>query len=192
MSTLSADTLAIELERRGAILTGHFRLTSGRHSSRFIQKFRILEDPAIVEEVARAIAEQLAPYTIDVVVSAAVGGIILGYECARQLETLGIFVEKEEGVPKLRRGFTIEPGDRVLVVEDVVTTGLSVREVMDVVREHGGQVAAAAVIVRRAQVDFGVPTIALLDLPIESYTAEECPQCRAGEALTEPGSRFLR
>jgi orotate phosphoribosyltransferase len=191
-SVLTPEALTIELERRGAILTGHFRLSSGRHSNRFIQKFRILEDPMLVDQVATALVEQLEPYAIDVVVSAAVGGIILGYECARQLDTLGIFVEKEDGVPKLRRGFALEPGDRALVVEDVVTTGLSVREVMDVVRGHGAEVAAVGVIVRRAEIDFGVPTIALLDLPIESFAPEECPQCRAGEAITEPGSRFLR
>lgn len=191
-SVLTPEALTIELERRGAILTGHFRLSSGRHSNRFVQKFRILEDPTLVDQVAMALVERLEPYAIDVVVSAAVGGIILGYECARQLDTLGIFVEKEDGVPKLRRGFTLESSDRALVVEDVVTTGLSVREVMDVVRQHGAEVAAVGVIVRRAAIDFGVPTIALLDLPMDSYAPEECPQCRAGEAITEPGSRFLR
>jgi orotate phosphoribosyltransferase len=192
MPALTADELLVELEQRGAILNGHFRLTSGRHSNRFVQKFRVLEDPRLVEAVAEAIVEQLDPDEIDVVVSAAVGGIVLGYECARQLGTLGIFVEKEDGKPKLRRGFALEPADRVLVVEDVVTTGLSVREVMEVVRRHGAEVVAVAVIVRRAEIDFGVPTVALLDLPIESYAPEECPQCRAGEAITEPGSRFLR
>lgn len=189
---LTADELMVEMEQRGAILNGHFRLSSGRHSNRFVQKFRILEDPKLVDAVAASIVEQLDPEAIDIVVSAAVGGIILGYECARQLDTLGIFVEKEDGKPKLRRGFVLEEADRALVVEDVVTTGLSVREVMDVVRQHGAEVAAVAAIVRRAEVDFGVPTVALLDLPIESYAPEECPQCRAGEAITEPGSRFLR
>lgn len=192
MAALTADELLVELEQRGAILNGHFRLTSGRHSNRFVQKFRVLEDPRLVEAVAEAIVEQLDPDEIDVVVSAAVGGIVLGYECARQLGTLGIFVEKEDGKAKLRRGFALDEGDRVLVVEDVVTTGLSVREVMEVVRQHGAEVVGVAVIVRRAEIDFGVPTVALLDLPIDSYAPEECPQCRAGAAITEPGSRFLR
>ena len=192
MPSLTADELLVEMEQRGAILNGHFRLSSGRHSNRFVQKFRILEDPRLVEAVAEAIVEQLDPDEIDVVVSAAIGGIVLGYECARQLGTLGIFVEKEEGKPKLRRGFVLEATDRALVVEDVVTTGLSVREVMEVVRQHGAEVSAVAAIVQRAEVDFGVPTVALLDLPIESYAPEDCPQCRAGEAITEPGSRFLR
>ena len=191
MTVLSAEALLVELERRGAILSGHFRLSSGRHSNRFVQKFRILEDPTLVEQVALALVGQLPAGDVDVVVSAAVGGIILGYECARQLNTLGIFVEKEEGTPKLRRGFVLERGDRALVVEDVVTTGLSVREVMGIVRDHGAAVAAVGAIVRRSEVDFGVPTVALLDLPMESYAPEDCPQCRNGEALTEPGSRFL-
>lgn len=189
--SLRGEALLVKLERRGALLSGHFRLSSGRHSSRFVQKFRILEDPAVVEQVAAAIVASAEPYAPDLVVSAAVGGIVLGYECARQLGTLGIFVEKEGGVPRLRRGFHIAEGDRVLVVEDVVTTGLSVREVMDVVVAAGGIVAAVGVIVQRAEIDFGVPTIALLDLPTESYDPAECPQCRAGDAITEPGSRFL-
>jgi orotate phosphoribosyltransferase len=126
-----------------------------------------------------------------VVVSAAVGGIVLGYETARQLGTFGIFVEKEAGVPTLRRGFALGPEDRAFVVEDVVTTGGSVREVFEVVRATGARVAGVGAIVRRAPVDFGVPTVALLDMPIESYEPETCPQCAAGEPLTEPGSRYL-
>ena len=181
-----------ELERRGAILGGHFRLSSGRHSGAFVQKFRILEDPAFLDRVAGALLAQIGPIEVAAVVSAAVGGIVLGYECARQLGTRGIFVEKEAGVAKLRRGFVIDPGDRVLVVEDVITTGLSVREVIDVVHAHGGEVAAVGVIVQRAPAEFGVPAVALLDLPIASFDPDDCPQCRAGEPLTEPGSRFLR
>jgi orotate phosphoribosyltransferase len=107
------------------------------------------------------------------------------------LGSLAIFVEKEHGRPLLRRGFALTPADRVLVVEDVVTTGMSVREIFAVVEAHGASVVAVGVIVRRAPVDFGVPTRALLDLPIESYAASECPMCAAGTTLTEPGSRFL-
>lgn len=190
----SADELLTALLERGAILDGHFKLSSGRHSARFVQKFRILEDPKLVNDVVAAMLGQLprvAPVAATVVASAAVGGIVLGYECARQLGTLGIFVEKENGVPVLRRGFSLRPGDRVLVVEDVVTTGLSVREILDIVRASGATIAAVAIVVRRAQIEFGVPTIALLDLPIESYDPAACPQCAAGMAITEPGSRFL-
>ena len=191
MSGATATDLLRELEARGAILNGHFRLSSGRHSNLFVQKFRILEDPPLVERVARALAESARPLAPTVVVSAAVGGIVLGYETARQLGTLGIFVEKEAGAPALRRGFALGPDDRAYVVEDVVTTGGSVREVIDVVRARGAEVAGVGVIVRRAPADFGVPATALLDLPIDSHDPSACPQCAAGEPITEPGSRVL-
>jgi orotate phosphoribosyltransferase len=179
-----------ELRARGALLEGHFRLSSGRHSDRFVQKFRILEDPRLVEPLARDLATRLAPYEPTVVVSAAVGGIVLGYETARQLGTKAIFVEKEAGVPTLRRGFRIAPEDRVLVVEDVVTTGGSVREVLDVVRAAGGCVVAVGALVRRAPVEFGVPTVVLLELPIASFDPADCPLCASGVPIVEPGSRF--
>ncbi|MDQ6944534.1 MAG: orotate phosphoribosyltransferase [Candidatus Eremiobacteraeota bacterium] len=191
MSSATASDLLRELEARGAISSGHFRLSSGRHSNRFVQKFRILEDPPLVERVAAALAAYARALAPTVVVSAAVGGIVLGYETARLLGTLAIFVEKENGVPALRRGFALGAGDRAFVVEDVVTTGGSVREVLDVVRARGADVAGVGVIVSRAHADFGVPTTALLDLPIESFDPPSCPQCAAGEPITEPGSRFL-
>lgn len=188
---MTGATIDLEklLGERGALLEGHFKLSSGRHSDRFIQKFRILEDPELVEPVAMAIAEAFADASPTVVVSAAVGGIVLGYEVARQLGTKAIFVEKEAGVPVLRRSFALGPGDRALVVEDVVTTGLSVQEVMSVVREHGAEVAGVAIIVMRGKADFGVRTHALLDLPIVSYDPADCPQCKAGDPITDPGSR---
>ncbi len=185
--------LAQTLVDRGALLEGHFRLSSGRHSGRFVQKFRILEDPALVESVARTLAERTKEFAPTVVVSAAVGGIVLGYEVARQLGRgiKAIFVEKEDGVPTLRRGFALAPQERPLVVEDVVTTGGSVREVLAVLRARGADPVAVGAIVRRQPSDFGVPTIALLDLPVESFEPSACPQCANGEPLTEPGSRFL-
>lgn len=188
---MSPDALAELLAARGALLDGHFRLSSGRHSDRFIQKFRVLEDPVTVERIARALAERAKEYEPTVVVSAAVGGIVLGYETARQLGTKAIFIEKDNGVPALRRGFALGPGDRAFVVEDVVTTGGSVREVLDVIAARGATTVAAGVVVRRQPVDFGVPTIALLDLRIASYDPAECPQCASGKPLIEPGSRFL-
>lgn len=178
-----------ELKERGALLDGHFRLSSGRHSNRFIQKFRILEDPKIVEAVARQIADAFRAEHPTIVVSAAVGGIILGYEVARALGTKAIFVEKQDGVPVLRRNFELTRSDRVLVVEDVVTTGGSVKEVLDVVRSSGAAIVGVGVIVRRGEADFGVPTHALLDMPIVSYEPAECPQCAAAEPITDPGSR---
>ena len=188
---MRAEPLAASLEERGALLDGHFRLSSGRHSDRFIQKFRILEDPATVSAIAAEFVRQAAPFEPTVVVSAAVGGIVLGYEVARQLGTKAIFVEKENGVPALRRGFALGPGDRAFVVEDVVTTGGSVREVLEVVRARGAQTVAVGVIVRRQPIEFGPPAIVLLELPVVSYDPADCPQCMEGEPLTEPGSRFL-
>ena len=183
------------LVERGALLEGHFRLSSGRHSDRFVQKFRILEDPSLLEPVARALAERFRTLSPSVVVSAAVGGILLGYEVARQLGLKAIFVEKENGVPVLRRGFTLSPNDRALVVEDVVTTGFSVREVLDVVRRHGATLVGIGAVVMRGEVPMAfdtedeVPTFALLELPMRSYGEDECPQCRAGVPLSDPGSR---
>jgi orotate phosphoribosyltransferase len=177
------------LMQRGALLEGHFRLSSGRHSDRFVQKFRILEDPALLEPVSQMIAARFRDADPTVVVGAAVGGILLAYEVARQLGTKAIFVEKDNGVPVLRRGFALSAADRVLVVEDVVTTGLSVREVIGVVQHRGAHVIGVGVVVARSQQDFGVPAHALLHLPLTSYDAAECPQCRAGETVTDPGSR---
>jgi orotate phosphoribosyltransferase len=185
--------LRAALAERGALLDGHFRLSSGRHSDRFVQKFRILEDPQIVERIAATLADRAKPFAPTVVVSAAVGGIVLGYETARQLGAgfKAIFVEKENGVAALRRGFALGPGDRAFVVEDVVTTGGSVREVLEVVRARGAETVAVGAIVRRQPSDFGVPTLPLLDLPVVSYEPSACPQCARGEAIVEPGSRFL-
>ncbi len=190
MST--ALEIQAELERRGALLEGHFKLSSGRHSNRFVQKFRILEDPTIVEPVARAIADAFRAERPTVVVSAAVGGIVLGYETARALGVKAIFVEKEDGIATLRRNFSLGAADRALIVEDVVTTGASVREVIGVVRDAGAVPIGVGAIVRRGDADFGVRTHVLLDMPIRSWLADECPQCRAGEPIADPGSRRAR
>jgi orotate phosphoribosyltransferase len=185
---LSLD-LEHELTRRGALLDGHFRLSSGRHSNRFVQKFRVLEDPKLLEAVAREIAGYFASTEPTIVVSAAIGGILLGYEVARALGVKGIFVEKRDGVPTLRRGFSLTPRDRALIVEDVVTTGGSVREVVDVVRAAGAQIAGIGAIVLRGAAEFDGPFAALLEVPIVSYDAADCPQCKAGEPIDDPGSR---
>ncbi|MFY9720250.1 MAG: orotate phosphoribosyltransferase [Candidatus Cybelea sp.] len=187
--------LPAELARRGALLEGHFRLSSGRHSDRFVQKFRVLEDPVLLERVAQLLAVHFADAKPTIVVGAAVGGILLAYEVARQLGTKAIFVEKENGVPTLRRGFTLGSSDRALVVEDVVTTGLSVCEVIDVVEARHARVIGVGVIVARTPIvlrqgqDDKIPALAVLQLPIVSYDAAECPLCRDGLPITDPGSR---
>lgn len=190
MTSLATELLA-QLRERGGLLEGHFRLSSGRHSDRFIQKFRLLEDPALVTLAVTALHEQLGALSPTVVVSAAVGGIVLGFEMARQMGVRSIFVEKEAGIPALRRGFSVSAQDRVLVVEDVVTTGGSVREVLALMHERGASVEAIGVIVQRASIDFHIPTFALLDLPTESYDPQHCPQCAQGRPLEDPGSRRL-
>ena len=188
MSATAADLEAL-LAQRGALLEGHFRLSSGRHSDRFVQKFRLLEDPALVQAVAEAIAARFREERATVVAGAAVGGIVLAYEVAKQLGTRFVFVEKENGAPVLRRGFTVDSNDRVLIVEDVVTTGLSVREVLGVVRASGADVIGAGVVIARAAIDLDVPVEALLEMPLQSHEASECPQCRDGVPITDPGSR---
>lgn len=146
----------------------------------------------MLEPIAAELAARIGGLRPTVVVSAAVGGIVLGYEVARQLGLKAIFVEKESGVPTLRRGFILSAADRALVVEDVVTTGNSVREVIEVVRARGAEVTAVGIIIRRATVDFGVPAFSLLEYPVDSYEPSSCPQCASGEPLIEPGSRFLQ
>ncbi len=197
--SVSGLDLRNALTQRGALLEGHFRLSSGRHSDRFVQKFRILEDPELLESVARAIADRFRSLGPTVVVGSAVGGILLAYEVARQLGTKSIFVEKENGLPTLRRGFTLSPQDRALLVEDVLTTGLSMRETIGVVRDAGAQIVGLGVIIargdvtlRQAQGDTNaakIPTYVLLDLPLRSYDESECPQCGLGEPISDPGSR---
>ncbi len=184
-----AQSLELALVERGALESGHFRLSSGRHSDRFVQKFRLLEDPRLVELAAAPIAGAFGPAAPTLVVSAAVGGIILGYEVARQLGTKAIFVEKTGGVPALRRNFQLRRNDRVVIVEDVVTTGGSVREVVDVVRQRGAEILGVGIIVRRGDVDFDLPTTALLDIPMESFAPQQCPLCAVGVPLIDPGSR---
>ncbi|MGI6469486.1 MAG: orotate phosphoribosyltransferase [Syntrophomonadaceae bacterium] len=176
----------------GALLEGHFRLTSGRHSNQYMQCAQVLKYPAFTEELARHLAEVFKDDGVEVVIGPAMGGIVVAYEVARQLGVTGMFTERENGQMALRRGFSIEPGQRVLVVEDVVTTGGSVKEVMEVVEQLGGQVAGVGVLVDRSNgaVDFGVKQAAVLSLDINSWEAEACPLCREGKLpLVKPGSR---
>ncbi|CFX75524.1 Orotate phosphoribosyltransferase [Syntrophomonas zehnderi OL-4] len=189
---LSQDQAIKIFTDSGALLKGHFKLTSGRHSNRYMQCAQVLQYPDYTEQLAQHLAERFRDEKIDYVVGPAMGGIIVSYEVARQLKVPGIFCERQDGKMCLRRGFTIKEGDRVLVVEDVVTTGGSVVEVMDVVREYGGVVVGVGVLVDRSggKVNFGVPWEAVLTMDIESWEPDQCPLCQSGQGeAIKPGSR---
>ena len=186
---MKPDEVRALLERRGAMQSGHFVLSSGLHSDRFIQKFRIFEDPPTAEAVGAALADMLRPSKPEVVVTAAVGGIIPGFVVAKALGVRTIFVEKVDGKATLRRGFSLAPGERVAIVEDVMTTGKSVGEAVDVVRGAGADVVAIGAVVKRGRVELPLPVIALLDLPLADYPPDSCPLCAAGVPKTDPGSR---
>ncbi|MCI8459135.1 MAG: orotate phosphoribosyltransferase [Clostridia bacterium] len=181
--------------KTGGILKGHFLLTSGRHSDTYMQCAKLFVHPEESAYLCAALAEQLREFKADAVVSPAVGGIIMGYEVARQLGVIDLFAEREGGEMTLRRGFALDKGMRVIVVEDVVTTGGSVKEVIELCRKAGADVVAVASVVDRSggQVDFGVPYRALLSMEVKSYEADECPLCREGKLpAVKPGSRGLK
>lgn len=181
-------------KRAGALMEGHFLLTSGRHSNQYMQCAQVLQYPQETELLARHLAEAFKDDQVGLVVGPAMGGIIVAYEVARQLGVHGIFTERQDGQMCLRRGFVIKPGQRVLVVEDVITTGGSVREVIEVVQNAGAQVVGVGVLVDRSsgKADFGVKTKAVLSLDIESWEAEKCPLCAEGKLpVIKPGIRSL-
>ena len=186
---------AIDLfKRSSALLEGHFRLTSGKHSNQYMQCAQVLQYPEETEKLARHIAEAFQDDRVELVVGPAMGGIIVAYEVARQLKIPAIFTERQDGEMCLRRGFAIQPGQRVLVVEDVVTTGGSVQEVIQVVGAAGGEVVGVGVLVDRSggQIDFGTKTQAGLYLDILSWEAEQCPLCAEGKLpVIKPGSRSV-
>ena len=178
----------------GALLTGHFLLSSGLHSERYLQSALVLQQPDIATRLCAALAEHFKDSTIQAVIAPALGGVFVSHETARALGVRALFAERVNGELTLRRGFTIKPGERILVVEDVITTGKSTRETIEVVKKAGGVVVAAASLVDRSggKATFGVPYKALATLEVPSYTAEECPLCKAGGAPIKPGSRGLK
>ncbi len=190
---MTEQELLTMYEDAGALLTGHFVLSSGRHSPRYLQSARVLMHPEHAEALGRALAEEARDLDVAMVVSPALGGLIIGHEVARALGKTMIFTERKEGEMQLRRGFTIPEGAPVLVVEDVITTGGSVRECMDVVRAHGGRPVRVLALVDRApsaEGRFDVPHRTLLQLDVPSYAPEECPLCREGALPpVKPGSR---
>jgi orotate phosphoribosyltransferase len=184
---------ALELYRRtGAYLEGHFRLSSGLHSPGYMQSALVLQRPVDAAELGGGIAALAKNVEPTVVLSPALGGLIIGHEVARALGVRAIFAERAGGPAlTLRRGFTLAPTDRVLVVEDVFTTGKSTRETIDVARETGAQVVGAAAIVDRSggTIDFGVPSFALVRLEVPVWDPENCPLCAEGIPVVKPGSR---
>lgn len=190
--TITEPGVLEALKDAGAILHGHFQLTSGRHSDTYVQCARILEDPALTTRLAEAMAASVADRGIDLVASPAVGGIIIGFAVAQALGVKFIFAERQEGTMTFRRSFTVQPGQRVLVVEDVVTTGGSVAEVVDLVRASGGEVVAVTSIIDRGGAKaFDAKFLPLLRLQVESMEPQACPQCASKVPIDSPGSRRL-
>lgn len=176
------------LRSTGAMLEGHFQLTSGRHSGTYIEKFRIMENPPATTAMCGMIADHYRDSGAELVVGPALGGVILAFETARQLGTGSIYAEKDgQGGLFFDRGFKIEPGQNVIVIDDVLTTGGSVRKTLDVVREAGGNVVGVAFLIDRTNggVDFGVPFYACHSMSVESFPPDDCPLCRQGLPLTE-------
>lgn len=184
----SVESLFVEA---GAVLKGHFLLTSGLHSPVYWEKFRIIENPLAAVPLCAMIAEEFKGKGVELVVGPTTGGIILAFEVARQMGLPAAFAEKTaSGQREFRRGFKIKPGERILVVDDVLTTGKSVREVIEAVRKHNGEIIGFGVLVDRSEnaPGFGAPLFSCLRAVTPAYKAEDCPLCRAGEPLTKPGS----
>jgi orotate phosphoribosyltransferase len=193
---MTEDEITGLLVDAGALLDGHFRLSSGLHSGRYLQCAVALQHPRLAETLGSALAERCRraiAETIDTVVSPALGGLIIGHEVGRGLAVRSCFTERVEGVMTLRRGFVLEPGESVLIVEDVVTTGKSTQETVEVVRAHGADPVGLACIANRSgRSTIGdLALVSLIDLEIPAYEAADCPQCAAGEPLQKPGSRPL-
>lgn len=192
---MTSDDVLNEFRAAGALREGHFVLSSGLHSPAFLQKNLVFMDGARCERLCRALAAKIIAQVgaVDVAISPAVGGIIPGYETARHLGVRSMYVEREGGEFRLRRGFQVEPGERVVMVEDIVTTGLSSRECIAAIRAAGGDVVAAACIVDRSggRADVGVPLVALATLDVPAWPADALPPELAALPVEDPGSRRL-
>lgn len=190
---MSTDVLTL-FQQRGALLEGHFLLSSGLHSPRYLQCALVLADPPLAtrlgEDLGRGLRALLGGARVEAVVAPALGGVLVGHEVARALGCRALFTERQDAAMTLRRGFALEPGETVVVVEDVITTGKSTREVIEVVRARGARVAAVGSLVDRSGgLDLGLPRHSLLALDVPIWTAAECPLCAQGSAAVKPGSR---
>ena len=179
-------------KKTGAFLQGHFNLSSGLHSAQYLQCARVLQHPEYAEKLCKMLAEKFKKAEPDIVIAPALGGILVSYEVARALGIKGIFMERVNGKMTLRRGFEIKKTDRILVVEDVITTGLSTREVMEAVRSFGSSIVGVGCLVDRSdgKADFGAPFNSLATLDIPTFKPENCPLCKDKVPLTKPGSRL--
>ncbi len=185
----------LEIYRKtGALLTGHFLLSSGLHSEQYLQSALVLQQPDIATKLCAALADNFRDQRIEAVIAPALGGVFVSHETARALGVRALFAERVNGELTLRRGFTIKPGERVLVVEDVITTGKSTRETIVVVRKAGGVAVAAGSLIDRSggKADIGVPYRSLVTLDVPTYAPESCPLCKAGSTPVKPGSRGLK
>lgn len=192
---MSEDFLSL-FKERGALLEGHFLLSSGLHSPRYVQCARVLMDPALATRLGAALADALRPALAAppaAVVAPALGGVLVAHEVARAFGVRGLFTERQDGAMTLRRGFVLAPEERVVVVEDAITTGGSTREVMDAVRSLGARVDAVGCLIDRSGgVDLGVPLRSLVRLDVPTFPPDACPLCAAGSTAVKPGSRGVR
>ncbi|MFA6143139.1 MAG: orotate phosphoribosyltransferase [Candidatus Omnitrophota bacterium] len=184
------DVLKI-FDKYSALLTGHFKLSSGLHSEKYLQCALVLQYPEAAGLLAKELAKKFAEEKIGVVVGPALGGITIAYEVARALGVRGLFTERQDGKMVLRRGFSVKPGERVLIVEDVITTGLSTKEVIEVVKSLGGQIAGVGSIIDRssAPIDFSAKFESLAKIKVETFKEDDCPLCKSNIPITKPGSR---
>lgn len=193
---LTQERVTEILKEAGVLLEGHFLLTSGRHSDKYLQCAKIFRNTKYSEELCAALAEKYKDAGVQVVIGPAMGAVQMAYEVSRALGCENFFTERgEDGKMTLRRGFAVEPGEKVLIVEDVVTTGGSVKEVIDLVREAGGDIVGVGSIVDRTggKIDFGVPFKAVYSAPVTSWEAADCPLCKEGKLeLVKPGSRKIK
>ncbi|WP_339716072.1 orotate phosphoribosyltransferase [uncultured Sneathiella sp.] len=195
---MTEEEILAHYRETNALLEGHFLLSSGLHSDRYLQSAKVLMYPDRAAALCRALADKvtasIGENAVDIVVAPAMGGVIVGYELARQLDVPGIFTEREDGVFTFRRGFSLEPGARVIMSEDIVTTGKSSRECIDTIRAAGGVVVAATCLIDRSNgtADVGVPLISLMQLEVNSYEPDKLPPELAGTPAIKPGSRNLK
>ncbi len=194
LSDMTQEEVLDIYTKTGALLTGHFLLSSGLHSDRYLQSALVLQQPEIATRLCRELAAHFLDLKIDVVIAPALGGVFVSHETARALGVRALFAERVNGELTLRRGFSIKAHERVLVVEDVITTGKSTRETIGVVKQAGGQVVAAGSLIDRSggKADLGVPYRSLVTLDVPTYPPDTCPMCKAGSAPVKPGSRGLK